>query len=1183
MTPPPNTNPLDRLLALLPLRKDSVVAAGLGGAERAHLMARICRTCRMPLFIILPSPKEAERFLDEFHFFTRRRGVSCHYFPPYNLMPYKFFAYHNETAAKRIATLYRIRTESGPHVVVTTPEALLQRIIPWEELGDYAELVMPNETLHREALTGKLIAGGYSRTPLVEEPGDFSVRGGILDVYSPLYAEPLRIEFFGDMVDSIRSFSAASQRTLKPLDEAILLPAREVVLKKDRFNTIASRIRTLAADQGLPHTKVREVLGQIGESTLPHGAENLLPLIYDDPDTLFSYAPPGTLFVLMEPDAIRNAAEEYHGQARANFSAACADSKICAPPETLLVDWEEARKRIESARPLYIQALPSPLEARTDLTVSPHDRFFSFSIRDNGDISLQLKAHRDKEHLLLPLKQWIEDRHGEGLTPLFLSAGRTHGQRLGELLAPYGIDAGASDGFPDAEVMDEISAASNRVAVCTGRITDGFVWPDAGLAVITEKEIFGSAFRKRPKPSPRVQTQLLAIEDLTQDDLVVHQEHGIGQYQGLAKLKLGATTNDFLLIVYKDGDKLYLPVDRMGMIQKYMGVDGIAPVLDKLGGKSWERVKERVKHSAEKIAGELLNLYASRQVEKGLEFFIPERSFREFEAAFPYEETTDQSKAIEDVIEDMARARPMDRLVCGDVGYGKTEVALRASFVAVNNGKQVAVLVPTTVLAEQHFATFSQRFERHPIIVESLNRFRSPARQRDIVQRLKEGKIDIVVGTHRLLSRDVVFQDLGLLVLDEEQRFGVKHKEKLKKLRRNVDVLALTATPIPRTLHLSLMGIRDISLISTPPEQRHPIVTYVTEYDDATVKEAIAKELKREGQIFFVHNHVGSIDRMAGKLKQLVPEVRLAVAHGQMKEEELETVMVSFMNKETDMLVCTTIIESGLDISAANTILINRADRFGLAQIYQLRGRVGRSDEQAYAYLFIPADSVMTQDARKRLKVLMEHSDLGSGFQIAMSDLKIRGGGTILGASQSGHIAAVGYDMFLKLMETSIAELKGEKTLEALDPEINIPLSAFLPESYMPDIDQRLTAYRRLARMTDPKDIAEFKSEMIDRFGELPPEAVNLLMKIMLRILAVKAGTRRLDLSERQLVLYFSPEHQQNPMALIDLATRQARKMSFAPGDALKVTLSAAAPTAMLAQVKNILKEIAQHVNPNPP
>ena len=1180
MIPNPNTNAIDPLLDFLPRREGAVTITGLGGADRAHLMARIYRTCRVPIFVILPSPKEAERFLDEFHFFTRREDIPCHYFPPYNLTPYKFLPYHNETAAKRIGTLYRIRSESGPHVVVTTPEALLQKIIPWEELGDYAELVMTNESIHREALIGKLVAGGYTRTPLVEEPGDFSVRGGILDLFPPLYAEPLRIEFFGDMVDSIRSFSDASQRTLKPMDETVLLPAREVVLKKDRFNRIASRIRTLAAEQDLPHTKVREVLERIGENNLPHGAENLLPLIYEDPDTLFSYAPPGALFALLEPAAIQSAAEEYHAQARANFSAACSDAKICAPPESLLVSWEAAGKRMESARPLCIQALPSILEPRADLATGDRNHSFSFSVGDNSELSLQLKARQDEEHLLLPLKEWIEARHADGLLPLLVTAGQVHGKRFAELLAPYGIDAMPSDGFPDAAAREKISESPNRAAICTGRITDGFIWHEAGLAVVTEKEIFGTAFRKRPKTSPRVQTQLLAIEDLTRDDLVVHQEHGIGQYQGLVKLKLGGTTNDYLLVVYKDGDKLYLPVDRMGAIQKYMGVDGIAPVLDKLGGKSWERVKERVKHSTEKIAGELLNLYAARQVERGMEFFVPERPLREFEAAFPYEETADQVKAIEDVVEDMARSRPMDRLVCGDVGYGKTEVALRASFVAVNNGKQVAVLVPTTVLAEQHFTTFQQRFQRQPIIVESLNRFRSRAEQRDIIRRLKEGKIDVVVGTHRLLSRDVAFKDLGLLVLDEEQRFGVKHKEKLKKLRRNVDVLALTATPIPRTLHLSLMGIRDISLISTPPEQRHPIVTYITEYDDATVKEAIAKEMRRGGQIFFVHNHVASIDRMARSLRELAPEVRLAVAHGQMKEDELEAVMIAFMNKDIDMLVCTTIIESGLDISAANTILINRADRFGLSQIYQLRGRVGRSDEQAYAYLFIPADSIMTQDAQKRLKVLMEHSDLGSGFQIAMSDLKIRGGGTILGASQSGHIAAVGYDMFLKLMESSVAELKGEATLEVLDPEINLPLSAFLPETYIPDIDQRLTSYRRLARLSDPKEIAEFKAEMLDRFGELPPEAVNLLMKIMLRILAVKAGARRLDLSERQLVLYFSPEHQQNPLALIDLATRQSDRMSFAAGDALKVALTTGAPTAMLAQAKNILKEVVRHVNP---
>jgi transcription-repair coupling factor (superfamily II helicase) len=521
----------------------------------------------------------------------------------------------------------------------------------------------------------------------------------------------------------------------------------------------------------------------------------------------------------------------------------------------------------------------------------------------------------------------------------------------------------------------------------------------------------------------------------------------------------------------------------------------------------------------------------------------------------------------------------MDRLICGDVGYGKTEVALRASFLSVNDGKQVAVLVPTTILAEQHYATFSNRFERYPVNIACLSRFRPRRIQRAIINDLKAGKVDIVIGTHRLLQKDIVFNDLGLLVLDEEQRFGVKHKEKLKKLRSSVDVLALTATPIPRTLHLSLVGVRDISIISTPPEYRKSIITYISEFDDAVIADAIRKELGRQGQIFFVHNNIQSIDRIAEKLQRLVPEVRLAVAHGRIDEDRLEEVMFLFMNKEIDMLVCTTIIESGLDISSANTIIVNRADRFGLAQMYQLRGRVGRSDEQAYAYLLIPHESLLGKDAQKRLKVLMEHSDLGSGFQIAMSDLKIRGGGTILGASQSGHIAAVGYDMFLKLMESSIAELKGESTVEPLEPEINVNLSALLSEHYIPDIDQRMLAYRRLAKMSGMQQIADFKTELIDRFGPLPEEAGNLLSKIVLKVMAKKAGVSRLDLMNQKIVLQFSEPHQRNPAAMVDMIMDEPDLFELSPDYILKAHLAARNMKSRLVQAKNLLKEIAQRVN----
>jgi len=521
----------------------------------------------------------------------------------------------------------------------------------------------------------------------------------------------------------------------------------------------------------------------------------------------------------------------------------------------------------------------------------------------------------------------------------------------------------------------------------------------------------------------------------------------------------------------------------------------------------------------------------------------------------------------------------MDRLVCGDVGYGKTEVALRAAFLAVNDGKQVAVLVPTTILAEQHYATFSSRFERYPINIACLSRFRSPRRQRAIVNDLKAGKVDIVIGTHRLLQKDIAFHDIGLLVLDEEQRFGVKHKEKLKRLRSSVDVLALTATPIPRTLHLSLVGVRDISIISTPPEYRKSIITYISEFDDAVIADAIKKELKRQGQIFFVHNNIRSIDKIADKLRRLAPEVRLEVAHGRMEEDQLEEVMFLFMNKEIDLLVCTTIIESGLDIASANTIIVNRADRFGLAQMYQLRGRVGRSEEQAYAYLLIPHASLLGKDAQKRLKVLMEHSDLGAGFQIAMSDLKIRGGGTILGASQSGHIAAVGYDMFLKLMESSIAELKGEATVEPLEPEINVNLSALLSEQYISDIDQRMSAYRRLAKMTELQQIGDFKSELIDRFGSLPDEAANLLLKIVLKVMAKKAGVIRLDMMNQKIVLHFSEPHQRNPAAMVDMIMDAPKRYELSPEYVLKAHLDSNNISSQLVQAKNLLKEIAQRVN----
>ena len=635
-------------------------------------------------------------------------------------------------------------------------------------------------------------------------------------------------------------------------------------------------------------------------------------------------------------------------------------------------------------------------------------------------------------------------------------------------------------------------------------------------------------------------------------------------------------TNDFLVIEYRDGDRLYLPVDRMNCVQKYVGVgvDGMGPRLDKMGGKSWGRVKDRVKKSIRKMAGALLKLYAWRKVQKGHAYSPPDRHFRDFEAGFEYSETPDQDRAIEEVMADMESPVPMDRLVCGDVGYGKTEVALRAAFKAVWDHKQVAFLVPTTVLAEQHFQTFKKRFEAYPVIIESLSRFRSPSQQRAIVERIRQGQVDIVIGTHRLLQKDIAFKNIGLVIIDEEQRFGVAHKERLKQLRRSVDVLAITATPIPRTLHMSLMGTRDLSIIATPPEYRYAIKTYICPFDDTVVAEAIQRELQRGGQIFFVHNNIHTIWGVAHHIQRLVQGVRIGVAHGRLGDEELEKVMLELLHREIDLLVCTSIIESGLDFPLANTILINRADKFGLSQIYQLRGRVGRANEQAYAYLLIPQESALTRDAKKRLKVLMEHSDLGAGFQIAMSDLQIRGGGTILGASQSGHIVSVGYEMYLQLMERTMNELKGEPVEPEVEPEIKVNRSAYIPETYVSDIDQRLVSYKRLARMNEASEVVEFQEELRDRFGPLPEPARVLMDKIMLKVMCKNIGIQRLDLGDQRLVLSFCQGSPLSPEEIIRLVEKDPGQFKLTPGGVLEVSMPYGQTPDPLEASKKLLQEL---------
>ena len=1163
-------NNLARLQQKLLSADRPVICSGFSGSDRACLLSRIYRDNPREMLIVTPTNGEAERFAEDLEFFNTGNPAPVLLFPSYNILPFKLLAYHSETAARRIHSLHRILSADLPPIVVTPVEALLQKIIPKKEMVDFAELLVAGEEVDRDQLVAKLASGGYERAVLVEEPGDYAVRGSILDIFSPGHPHPLRAEFFGDMLESLRFFSAVDQRRIDTVTEAVVLPAKEVILHAGQLDTIIYRLRNRAAEQGLPVTQVRRLTEQIGQQHGFAGIESLISLIYEKLDLLIDYFSDDPLVVFSDRTEVQKAALEFEKFCADNFTASEADAKICVPPDHLYTPWASAKKHFDRLNPLYFQMVDI-LPAGSPGSL-PAIRF-NADIQSELDVGVGRETGRKSTNPLRPLADWLENQLSQERLTLVVCQTEIQARRLTELMEPYGVRFQPGRGFPASP------GSTADPFICLGKLSGGFVWPGEGLAVITEDAIFGVRHHRKQKPRSKTAGPLLELQELKTGDLVVHQDHGIGSYQGLVKLNVDHIGNDYIKVAYHGGDILYVPVDRLGLVQKYMGVDAVTPSLDRLGGKSWERVKARVKRSAEKIAGELLKLYARRKVDRGYAFGDAGGLLRDFEAAFPYEETTDQIKAIDDVVADMQQPVPMDRLVCGDVGYGKTEVALRASFLAANSQKQVAVLVPTTILAEQHYDTFCQRFRRYPVSIACLSRFRSSAAQRQIVEDVGEGKIDIVIGTHRLLQKDIKFKNLGLLIIDEEQRFGVRHKEKLKKFRSSVDVLALTATPIPRTLHLSLTGIRDISMIATPPEYRKSIITYISEFEEALVAEAIRRELRRGGQIFFVHNNIRSIDRMARRLQRLVPEVSTAVAHGQMTESELEQIMLGFIAREIDLLVCTTIIESGLDIPSANTIIVNRADRFGLAQMYQLRGRVGRADEQAYAYLLIPPESMLTRDAQKRLKVLMEHSDLGSGFQIAMNDLRIRGGGTILGASQSGHIAAVGYDMFLKLMESAISEVKGRPVTEPLDPEINVNLSAFLSESYIPDIDQRMLMYRRLARMTELEEIDELKAELLDRFGPMPHEAKHLLMKITVKVFARKAAVSRLDLKNGTLHLYFSEAHLRQPERLIDLIMSAGDRFELSPDQVLKVDLARTGAGGRLSKTKNILKEIAERVN----
>ncbi|MDR3570491.1 MAG: transcription-repair coupling factor [Syntrophobacteraceae bacterium] len=1155
-------------------------SAGLRGVQPsalAYLVAMAMRRLRKVFVLIAATDKEAEKFAEMIGFFSGGGGNIENQAPEKNrrrqvggaplerriwLLPSR--AGHKaralgkaETTAKRIETLYALRTASAPLVVVTSAPALIERLIPPEVLIANTDYLPAGETLEPEQLVRRLCERGFFRVSLVEDYGDLSLRGGVLDVYGPLYRRPLRLEFFGDQLESIRLFHPGTQRSLGMLEDAILLPGNEIILDED------TKLRARDAvyqdvTKGLLSPSAGNIwLERISEGYHSEAFESVFSVFFAKTSSLWEYLEKDAIVVWADA---ASAGREMTGQwtkLLRNFDEGETPSEWRRPPEELFFEPQKALEALGR----FQQLLSNPISDRQGAA-----RVFDLGTSPHTALAAAVKAHENSERLLEPLAGRFRDWTAQSVSVYLVCSSKDRAERIAELLQDYGVES-----FASGRGFGEESFEAGPVKIVQGTLANGFFWPAEKLAVAAEEEIFE---RRSPRRGQKSVAGLFlsSFQDLHQGDFIVHVDHGIGVYKELAHLNAGGVENDFLLIAYQEGDKLYVPVDKLGKVQKYLGMEGESPKVDKLGGKSWLKAKAKARESAEKMAEELLDLYAMRQVGEGHSFTPPDRYYQEFETTFAFEETPDQVKAIEDVLDDMTSKRPMDRLICGDVGYGKTEVAIRAAFKAVMDGKQVAMLVPTTILAEQHYETFQERFEGFPVNVASLSRFKSASQQKAVIEKTRKGQVDIVIGTHRLLQQDVVFKDLGLLIIDEEQRFGVSHKEKLKKLRASVDVLTLTATPIPRTLHMALAGIRDLSTIETPPEDRHSIETYVTSYDEFTIREAIHRELNRNGQVFFVHNHVQTIANMASKLQALAPEARISVAHGQMKEHELEKVMLDFIHKKTDVLVCTTIIESGLDIPAANTIIINRADKFGLSQIYQLRGRVGRSSEQAYAYLIIPGETLITRDAQKRLRALLDFSELGAGFKIALNDLQIRGGGAILGSSQSGHIAAIGYELYLELLEKAVQSMKNDGSqAETIDTEINLPVSAFLPAEYIGDTDQRLIAYKRLATLADEEAIEELAGEWRDRYGPLPEQAKSLVLMAMMRLLLRRLRVSRLDGDAENLHLSFVREEDSLPVT--SLFERKKLRFTTESRWKVKVEIWGRNFAQRLLRLKRILQE----------
>jgi len=1143
--------------------------SGLTQSARSVYIPLFARAARQPVIVVVADNKAAEALESMLRAGCDLTGAvdpaTVVRFPAHDVLPFENLSPHPDVQEQRAAALWKLAT-GAVSILIAPVEAAAMKLFDRDYYAGLAVTIKRGEEVDIEALTGHLASVGYTQLDLVEMPGQFTRRGGILDVYSPESDRPVRIEFFGDEIETIRKFDPETQRSQSGLDETQLLPLTETPVTEKLLAAVHGRLNRQRVELEDANEELAAELAAAGGVSVFPGWE-FFSVVAGADKSLLSLIPKCALFI-EEPAMVRNQIDRWWNKVEQRHERSAMGSLI--GPEDIYL------------RPELLQA---QLDARMGLDL---DQLGVIDVLDEdntfGEIEFNTRPAPRFHGSIPALTEQLQPLRAAEARIVLAAPHQGDVERLATVLRDYQIPyrLGSRNPRPGETVLDEASylAGDLRVPVIVRTpVAAGVLFQDSNLVLFGANDLSDEAdVAARPEPRRSKTAAFVSdFRDLTVGDYVVHVEHGIAQYQGLKEISQDGISVEFMILEFAEAAKLYVPLTRLDLIQKYRSTDaGPAPVLNRLGSQQWAKTKARVRKAMQEMTGELLKLYAERATAQGTAFSKDNEFQKEFEDSFDYSETEDQNSAIRAIKYDMESTRPMDRLLCGDVGYGKTEVAMRAAFKAVQDGKQVAVLTPTTILSFQHFETFKKRFAQFPINIEMISRFRTAKEQKEIVARVETGKIDILIGTHRLLSKDIHFQDLGLLIVDEEQRFGVRHKERLKQMRREIDVLAMSATPIPRTLHMSLMGLRDMSVIETPPKDRMAIQTVVAKFDEKIIRSAVEVELERGGQVYFVHNRVESIFEIAARIQELVPAARVAVGHGQMSETELARVMLAFMRHEYDVLVATTIIENGLDIPLANTMLINRADRHGLSELYQLRGRVGRSNRRAYAYLLIPPEKELTEIARRRLAALKEFSDLGAGFKIAALDLELRGAGNMLGGQQSGHIEAVGFELYTSMLEAAVKEMKGESSEERPATQLNLGIALRIDESYVPEENQRLRLYKKIAGAVSEAAVNELRAELEDRYGAPPDATVYLLEASLIRLECERIGIAQVDRKRTQLQIRFTENAAIDPQHLMRLVARNAKRgAQFTPQGLLKYPLTATRPDEVLLEIHELLANLA--------